>query len=76
MSEVVTKEDVIEAFDEARACAGADGCKKVAEAMCAFYSLSNQNTLEAGTGMIAFYSAPEGTCPNQDQLLCQDKGTI
>ncbi len=73
MTKNITKEAVITAFSESSKCMGAEGCKRVAEAMCAFYRLDNQNTVITGKGMITFASMPEGPCPNQGELFCQDR---
>lgn len=72
MTEPITKEQVADAFAEASTCMGAANCKRLGEAMCAFYRLDNQHTVETGEGRITFASAPVGPCPNQDQLFCQD----
>lgn len=73
MAETITREDVITSFDESSKCMGAERCKKLAEAMCAFYRFDNQNTIATGQGMIHFASMPEGPCPNQGELFCQDR---
>lgn len=65
--------EVEAAFAEARPCMNAQQCKKVAEAMVVFYKASNEITRETGEGLITFYSPPEGPCPNQGELLCQDR---
>lgn len=70
MSQRISPESVVQVFKEAEACANAENCKKAAEAMCLFYALDNQHTLASGDGLITFYSAPEGPCPNEDQLFC------
>lgn len=72
MSELITNVQVIEAFKEAAKCEGARDCKQVAQAMCKLFRLDNQHTLETGERRITFASEPEGPCPNQDQLFCQD----
>jgi hypothetical protein len=72
VSELVTNDEVTEAFQEARHCLGADKCKRVAQAMCKLYTLGNQSTIEKGEGLIKFAVEPTEPCPNQDQLFCQE----
>jgi hypothetical protein len=71
MSETITSKLVDEAFADARLCASADNCQRMAEAMYRLRKLSNQHTVETGEGLYFFLAQPEGPCPNQDQLFCQ-----
>lgn len=61
------------AFAEAKPCMNAERCKKSAEAMVVFYKACNEVTRETGEGLITFYSPPEGPCPNEGELFCQDR---
>jgi len=74
MSGISTNE-VSAAFEQAGACAGAERCKKFAEAMLKFYKQNNRTVVESGEGLVFFANEPPQVCPNRDQLFCQDRTT-
>ncbi len=71
--DAITPERVQAAFDAAAACQGADDCKLMGQAMCELARFDNLQTVLNQTGRVTFLAPPEGACPNQDQLFCQER---